>query len=71
MMNDGVRLTQRPHAGITPEQTRSVRARAWAFVFQCWQEKQKADEPAPEPIDRDGTTVQGDSAHARIIPERT
>jgi hypothetical protein len=28
--------------GTTPEQARDARARAWSFVFQCWQEKQKA-----------------------------
>jgi hypothetical protein len=34
---------------LTPEQARDVRARAWAFVFQCWQEKQMTTETAPEP----------------------
>jgi hypothetical protein len=32
-------------SGISPEQARDIRARAWAFVFQCWQEKQMAAEP--------------------------
>jgi hypothetical protein len=27
---------------MTSEQARDARARAWSFVFQCWQEKQKA-----------------------------
>ena len=47
-MSDGVRLVQRLYPGVTPEQTRDARARAWAFVFQCWQEKQKAA-PASRP----------------------
>jgi hypothetical protein len=28
--------------GISPERACDVRARAWAFVFRCWQEKQNA-----------------------------
>jgi hypothetical protein len=28
--------------GLTPEQARDARARAWAFVFKCWQEKQRS-----------------------------
>jgi hypothetical protein len=31
---------RRIHASISPEQARDTRARAWAFVFQCWQAKQ-------------------------------
>jgi len=34
---------------ITSEHFRDTRARAWAFVFQCWQEKQMTTEPAAEP----------------------
>jgi hypothetical protein len=42
-------IAVKPLPGVTPGQARDVRARCWDFVFQCWQEKQKADEPAPEP----------------------
>jgi hypothetical protein len=38
-----------PLSGISPQQARDARARAWAFVFRCWQEKQMATEPAAEP----------------------
>jgi hypothetical protein len=38
----------RSHSGISLEQARDARARAWAFVFQCWQQKEMAAEPAPE-----------------------
>jgi hypothetical protein len=41
-------VDHRPRPGITPEQARDARARAWAFVFQCWQQKEMAAEPAPE-----------------------
>ena len=34
----------RPTPGLTPEETRNIRARAWAFVFDC-HEKKKATRP--------------------------
>lgn len=46
-------ITLKRATGLTPEQARDVRARAWIYVFQCWQEKQKAAEHAPEPGGRD------------------
>jgi hypothetical protein len=42
-------IVLKPAAGITLEQARNACARAWTFVFQCWQGKQKADGSAPEP----------------------
>jgi hypothetical protein len=36
----------RPASGITLEQARDARARAWTYVFQCLQKRQKAAEPA-------------------------
>jgi hypothetical protein len=48
MMSDGVRLIHRPQSGTATEQACAARARAWDFVFRCWQEKQKTAEPAPE-----------------------
>jgi hypothetical protein len=44
-------------SGISLEQARDARARAWAFVFQCWQEKQMATEPAAEPDGRNGVSI--------------
>jgi hypothetical protein len=38
-MNDRRRLIIKPTSGMTPEQARDVRARAWAFVLDCWQKK--------------------------------
>jgi len=61
-MNDGQHLTIKPTSGITPEQARDARARAWAYVFRCWQEKQKAAEPAPEPDGRNDVR-KGQDAH--------
>jgi hypothetical protein len=41
-MADVQYITVKPLSGISPEQARDSRARVWAYVFQCWQEKQKA-----------------------------
>jgi len=35
------RVVRVPHKGVTPEQARSLRARAWAFVFSCWRAKRE------------------------------
>jgi hypothetical protein len=32
-------IVVKPLSGISPEQARDARARAWAFVFQCWHAK--------------------------------
>ena len=36
-MSDAPHIVCRPQPGITPEQARNARARAWAYVFECWQ----------------------------------
>jgi hypothetical protein len=47
-MSDGIRILCREHSGISPEQVRDARARAWAFVFQCYQGSQKGAESVSE-----------------------
>jgi hypothetical protein len=47
----------RSNSSISPEQARDARARAWAFAFQCWHEKQIDVSPAFEPNGHDGTTL--------------
>jgi hypothetical protein len=47
------RTVCRPDSSISAEQARDARARAWAFVFECWQEKQMVAERAPAPDARD------------------
>jgi len=46
------RIVHVTHEGVEPEQARSLRARAWRFVFDCWAQKKAA-----------GTS--GDEEHAR------
>jgi hypothetical protein len=49
--NDAPVLVVKSTPDITPEQARDVRARAWAFVFQCWQEKKKGGpDTAPDGV---------------------
>ena len=40
-MNDATRIVVKPNPGITPEQARDARARAWAFVFECFYRHEK------------------------------
>jgi hypothetical protein len=40
--------TTKRTSGITPEQARDVRARAWRFVFDSYEQKKAADEPGSE-----------------------
>lgn len=35
------RIILRPKSGISPEQSRDARVRAWGFVLDCWQKKVK------------------------------
>jgi len=35
------RITFSPNADTTHEEAREIRARAWAFVFECWRAKQE------------------------------
>ena len=56
MSSTTIAYTPRPDA--TQETELSVLAQVYRFIL----ESRKADEPAPEPIGRDGTTVEGDSA---------
>jgi len=42
------RVVRVPHEGVAPEQARSLRARAWRFVFDCWEQKKAAGEVGGE-----------------------
>jgi len=45
-MPDVQDIAVKPLPGISFEEARDARARAWSFVFRCWQAKQMAVEPA-------------------------
>jgi len=42
------RVVHVPHDDVAPEQARSLRARAWRFVFDCWEQKKAAGEVGGE-----------------------
>jgi hypothetical protein len=56
-MIDAEHTAATPFSGISPEQARDARARAWAFAFRCWQEKQMTTEPAAEPDGRNDVSI--------------
>lgn len=58
-------MTCRPHPDIAAEQTRDPRARAWAFVFKCWQEKKAAPESR---LDNAKERIKNDSRVYTRIP---
>ena len=54
--------TLKPDAGLTSEQLRDVRARAWSYVFECFNRHTKK-KAAPASGPDDGTKVKEDSAN--------
>ncbi len=38
-MSDAPRIVASLNPSITPEQVRDTRARAWAYIFDCWHAK--------------------------------
>ncbi len=62
---DNHRPTVWSSSGITPEQERNVRARAWAYAFSCYEAKKKAGE------ENAGDGIEGlehDHPERRILP---
>ena len=59
--------TLKPDAGLTSEQARDVRARAWSYVFECFNHhtKKKAA-PAGGPDDAKERSEDDSSAKTRI-----
>ena len=53
-----------PFSGISPEQARDTRARAWAFVFECYRKKAAATSPVSRPNDAERGLNDGASIHS-------
>jgi hypothetical protein len=62
------RITYSPHPNTTPGMELHALAAIYSLCLQKHREKQKTDEPAPEPAGLDGTKVQEDSANV-ILPD--
>jgi 5-methylcytosine-specific restriction endonuclease McrBC GTP-binding regulatory subunit McrB len=72
-MPDVPDIAVKPLPGISPEQALDVRAKSWAFVFRCWQAKQMAAEPTPEPNGRNDGAIVRDTewvSHVEQRPDR-
>jgi hypothetical protein len=55
------RITFSPRTSMAPEEAREIRARAWAFVFECWRAKQEGG-PATVPDEAQITRKERGSA---------
>jgi hypothetical protein len=57
------RIIFRPNADTTHEETRETRARAWAFVFECWCAKEKGGPTtAPDNPERSSDEIRARSS---------
>jgi hypothetical protein len=52
-MSDAPPIIHRSLPGISPEQARDARARAWAFVFDCYTRKKAARPGSPDDVRKD------------------
>ena len=57
------RILGASHAVISNQHAREARARAWAYVFDCYRKKEAARPGGPD----DGTKSKEDSASEHII----
>jgi hypothetical protein len=67
---DSPRMVRSPLSSFSLEQTRDARARAWAFVFECWQAKQMVDEPT-QPGDHDDSQSVRNKEGVSHVDQRT
>jgi hypothetical protein len=68
VMTSKASIRYSPLADTTPELARDARARAWAYVFSCFNRRAEQEgSPTPATLGNDGS-IKGDSADARIIP---
>ena len=57
-------IMPRSHPGLTLEQARDARARAWAFAFDCYRKKEAATSPVSRPNDAERGLNDGASIHS-------
>lgn len=62
-MSDAPRVALKATSGITDEQARDARARAWSYIFDCHAKKKAARPGGPD----DGTKSKEDSGNTPII----
>jgi hypothetical protein len=59
-----VRITNTTDRAATPEPLRDVRARAWAYVIDCWHKKEAAASPEGRPNDAERNPSDSASNHS-------
>jgi hypothetical protein len=69
VMSDAPRVVLRTPPGIATEQARDARARAWAFIFRCYQLKESPANGQSGRGNSDGTATTEDSADVFIVPD--
>jgi hypothetical protein len=62
------RAISRPTSGISAEQARNARARAWAYVFDCWRKKDAAGMTSTHGDDTKGRSVDDFRADEASVP---
>ena len=55
------RMTSSLRPSISPQEGPDVRARAWAFVFDCYRKKKAATSPVSRPNDAERSQIDGAS----------
>ena len=65
---NSARIAYTPRPNTDPAAELNALTAVYSFCVQKHRESQKVVRPTPEPNDRDGTEVQGDSAYVQIIP---
>jgi hypothetical protein len=68
-MRDAPHTVLRPSPGTTPEQVRNARARAWAFVFACFEKHQQENKGGPVTAPDDAEESENDRTTTAIIQE--
>jgi hypothetical protein len=53
------RMTSSLRPSISPQQGCDVRARAWAYVFECYRKKEAATSPVSRPVDAERSLSDG------------
>jgi len=66
-MGEAGYIAVKPLPNISPEQARDARARAWAYVFECWHAKKGG----PHDLTNSSSTVTAENEPQKTEREKT
>jgi hypothetical protein len=69
-MKKRANITYAPLSGITPEQARDARARAWAFVFKCYDRHVNGSDGTPCTTPEDEKEMNNGPAESTLPPKQ-